>query len=166
MQIENFDSSILVKTLGSCFSEPELELLARSSRFIQRSTSRLSGNSFLLMNVFDCSDGKERSLNDCCDWLLDEFDIVMTKQSLDERYNTDAVRFMRQCFTRILSLLNEHSVKSISDLPFSRIQLTDATSFKIPGNLSSFYVGHQKETATIKMHFNYNFLNGEVSDLL
>jgi len=166
MQIENFDSDLLAKTLKSCFSSSETELLARSSKFVQRSTSRLSGIVFLLLNVFDCTNGKESSLNDSCDWLLDEFDIVMTKQSLDGRYNTDAVSFMRQCFSRILSILNKYTLKSISGLPFTRIQLTDATSFKIPGNLSTFYVGHQKESATIKMHFNYNLLNGEVADLL
>lgn len=166
MEIENFDSSSLIETLKSCFSASEIEDLARSSKFIRRSSSRLSGLSFLQMNVFDSSDGKERSLNDCCDWLSDEFDISMTKQSLDERYNTDAVSFMRSCFKRTLEILNKDVVKSISGLPFSRIQLTDATSFKIPSNLSPFYVGHDDGGATIKMHFNYNLLNGEVADLL
>ena len=70
-----------------------------------------------MLNVFDTSDGKERSLNDCCDWLADEFDLRMTKQSLDERYNIDSM------------------------------------SFKIPANLSTFYIGYQNGgKAIIKMH--------------
>ncbi len=88
MDIKNFDSKRLLAKLEKCFSEPETEELARSSKFIQRKTSRLSGKSFLEMNVFDSSDGKERSLNDSCDWLEEHCGISMTKQSLDERYNT------------------------------------------------------------------------------
>jgi len=166
MEIENFDSTTLLQELSACFSKSEIEGLGRSSKFIQRSTSRLSGLSFLLMNVFDSSDGKERSLNDCCDWLDEEFEISMTKQSLDERYNTDAVRFMRQCFIRVVEILNEGVVDRALSLPFTRIQLTDSTSFKIPSNLSTFYVGNKKGVeAIIKMHFNYNLLNGQVVDL-
>ncbi len=166
MQIENFDPTALLNELSMCFSKGEVEALARSSKFIQRSTSRLGGLSFLLMNVFDSCEGKERSLNDCCDWLEDEFEISMTKQSLDERYNTDAVRFMRQCFSRIVEILNAGVMDRALSLPFSRIQLTDSTSFKIPASLSTFYVGYkQGGEAIIKMHFNYNLLNGQVVDL-
>ncbi len=166
MQIENFDPIPLLSELAACFSKEEIEELARGSKFVQRSTSRLSGRSFLMLNVFDTSDGKERSLNDCCDWLADEFDISMTKQSLDERYNTDAVRFMRHCFSRVLKIVNAGVMERALTLPFSRIQLTDSTSFKIPANLSTFYLGYQNGgEAIIKMHFNYNLLNGQVVDI-
>lgn len=167
MKIENFDSTKLLNELESCFSDIEIEDLARSSKFIQRSTSRLSGKSFLEMNVFDCTDGKERSLNDSCDWLEEHHGLSMVKQFLDERYNTDAVRFMRNCFNRVLKEMNTENLEKVSDLSFSKIQLTDATSFKIPPSLSTFYRGHTKGVdAVIKMHFNYNLLNGQVEDLL
>ena len=167
MEIKNFDSGILLDELEKCFSDPEIEELARSSKFIQRRTSRLSGKSFLEMNVFDPSDGKERSLNDSCDWLEDHHGISMTKQSLDERYNTDAVRFMRGCFDRVMKQMNQESLQEFSGLKFSKIQLTDATSYKIPPNLSTFYRGHTKGVdAVVKMHFNYDLLSGKVEDLL
>lgn len=167
MHIENFDPEALLKELKSCFGKKELEKIARESKFIQRSTSRLSGLSFLMMNVLDCSDGRERSLNDCCDWLEEHFDIELTKQSLDERYNTDAVRFVKTCFTRVLDIINQGVINRQMDLPFSKIQLTDSTSFKIPESLSTFYLGYKGAggKAIIKMHLNYDLLNGEVEDI-
>lgn len=168
MQIENFDKKSLLKTLKNCFKKEELDKIARSSKFIQRSTSRLSGESFLMMNVFDSTDGKERSLNDCCDWLEEHFDVNLTKQSLDERYNTDSVRFMKTCFNRVLKMVNANVIDSRLNLPFSKIQLTDSTSFQIPPSLSNFYVGYKGNggKAIIKMHFNYDLLNGEIADIL
>ena len=168
MQIEKFDQSTLLNELKTCFSKEELEKIARESKFIQRSTSRLSGQSFLMMNVFDSTDGKERSLNDSCDWLEEHFDTNLTKQSLDERYNTDAVRFVKTCFYRILGIVNEGVIDRDMDLPFSRIQITDSTSFQIPPSLSTFYVGYKGNggKAIIKMHLNYDLLNGEVADIL
>jgi len=167
MHIENFDGESLLRELESCFSKDEVEELSRTSKFVQRSTSRLTGLSFLMMNVFDSSDGKERSLNDCCDWLEDHFEISMAKQSLDERFNTDAVSFMRQSFNRILGIVNGGVSNRLIDLPFSRIQLTDSTSFQIPSNLSTFYLGYigNGGESIIKMHLNYNLLNGEIADI-
>lgn len=168
MEIEKFDQESLLSELKEIFDSQEIEQLARSSKFIQRSTSRLSGMSFLLMNVFDSTDGKERSLNDSCDWLEEHFDVLITKQSLDERYNTDSVRFLKSCFDRVLKKVNEGILDREMDLPFSVIQLTDSTSFQIPADLSTFYLGYKGNggEAIIKMHFNYNLLNGAVTDIL
>ena len=79
-----------------------------TTKFVQRSTSRIDSMTFLLLNVFNSSSGM--NLNDSCDWLDEHFDIDMTKQSLDERYNTYAVSFMKRCFEGILSQMNQTSM--------------------------------------------------------
>jgi len=168
MQIENFNQEALLKELSSCFDGQELEKLAFASKFISRKSSRLTGLSFLMMNVFDiadCSDGRERSLDDSCDWLAEHFDISITKQSLHERYNTYAVSFMRSCFLKVLQIVNDSVVDRSMSLPFSKIQITDATSFKIGDHLSTFYKGWQGQESMIKMHLNYNFINGAIEDI-
>jgi hypothetical protein len=149
------------------FSNREIEELARSSKFIQRSSSRLTGMDFLLMNVFDSINGKERSLNDCCQWLEENRDVSIKKQSLDERYNTDSVRFMRMCLARAIEMVNHGFTSSFSNNSFKGIHLTDSTSFKIPGTLSSFYQGggDKSRDAAIKIHLTYDLLDGKVNDL-
>ena len=59
--------------LSTYFSPERLETLARSSRFVERSTSRLTGQNFLMLNVFDKENGKERSLMSQCDYLAEHF---------------------------------------------------------------------------------------------
>lgn len=165
--MRNFDSTTLLSEIKSCFNNKDIESFAKESGFVRRSTSKLTGRSFLMMNIFDTTDGKERSLNDSCDWLEDNFEITMSKQSLDERYNTNAVSFMRMCFNKVLKIVNLGSVARDLDLPFSKIQLLDSTSFRIPDHLSTFYKGWdgQGGNAILKIHLNYDFLNGEIEDI-
>lgn len=167
MKIEDFDQSKLATALKKCFSKKEIEDLARRSKFIQRNTSRVGGMDFLLMNVFDSASGKERSLNDCCQWLEENREIKIRKQSLDERYNTDSVRFMRLCLSRIIEMMNHSFTSSFSNNTFKEINLTDSTSFRIPDILSSFYEGGggRSGNAIIKIHLTYNLLDGKVKDL-
>jgi len=168
MQIEEFDQTALLSELKRCFNSKELEELAKENKFIRRNTSRLTGTSFLMMNVFDTTDGKERTLDDSCDWLEEHFGIIMTKQSLDERYNFQAVDYIKACFYRVLEIVNSGVEARSIKLPFVKIQLTDATSFKIPKHLSSYYKGNKGNggKAVLKIHLNYDFLTGEVEDIL
>lgn len=167
MQIEKFNQRELLKELKNCFDSKQIAKIAKESKFIQRSTSQLTGESFLMMNVFDSTDGKERSLTDSCDWLGEHFGLNIKKQSLDERYNTYSVAFIKSCFSRILQIVNQGVLDRNIELPFSKIQLVDSTSFQIPEQLATFYEGYKGNggKAILKMHFNYNLLNGEVADI-
>jgi len=163
----NFDNRAISKQLKKIFKTSEIEKLARESKFIRRSTSKISGMDFLLMNVFDNANGKERSLNDCCQWLDENRGVVVRKQSLDERYNADAVRFMRNCFKRVIEMVNPKPESMFSNGSFDSIYLTDSTMFKIPPNLSTFYKGGggRSGDAAIKLHYTYNLLDGKLDDL-
>jgi len=167
MQLEKFDQIELLSELKNCFDSKQIARIAKESKFIQRSTSQLTGESFLMMNVFDSTDGKERSLTDSCDWLAENFGVNLKKQSLDERYNTYSVTFIKSCFSRILEIVNEGVLDRDIELPFSKIQLVDSTSFQIPEHLATFYEGYKGNggKAILKIHFNYNLLNGGVTDI-
>lgn len=154
----------LATRLSAYFSAAHLETIARSSRFVERSTSRLTGQNFLMLNVFDKENGKERSLTNQCDYLEEHFSLTMTKQGLDERYNTYAVKFMQSCYEHLLNeVLQDYSFEKGLDIPtvFKSIELTDATSFKIPDFLETFYKGGGGVKASIKLQHRYNLLKGE-----
>ena len=135
--------------LLSFFSKPEIDALGKSTRFVQRQTSKLDGFTFLLMNVFEGYTSSEGSLNDRCDWLEEHFGIDMRKQSLDERYNTYAVRFMKQCFLSMLSSSGSPIAKDTDWSAFSGIHITDSASFKIPAQLRTFYKGFSGKSGTV-----------------
>jgi hypothetical protein len=160
--IENLSSK-----LSAYFDKSSIEALGKASLFVQRSSARLGSYEFLLMNIFDRSSSKERSLNDSCAWLEEYFGISLSKQSLDERYNSYSVAFMRSCFEELLSRINKLSLNKLDLKTFSRIQLTDATSFRISDNLSTFYKGYKGNAgpSVLKIHLNYDLLNGEIADI-
>jgi len=99
--------------------------------------------------------------------ILQNFGINIKKQSLDERYNTHAVSFIKSCFNRILQIVNEGVMDRELELPFSKVQLVDSTSFQIPEHLATFYEGYKGNggKAILKMHLNYNLLNGGITDI-
>lgn len=157
----------LAKQISSCFPEALIEEHAKSTKFVWRSTSRLNGMTFFLMNVFDTTCCNERSLNDCCDWLEDHYGIEMTKQSLDERYNKRSVDFIKVCFNHVLQTLTKSETSQLAPVPFSVIQIVDSTIFKLSGNLASHYVGNGGDggPSFAKIHFNYDLLNGLIQDV-
>src|SRR5215210_7546022 len=87
--------------IASLFDQQAMEQLARQSRFIERSSSRLSGWMFLQLHLLMESSGQEFSLSQMCEELYERHGVVMSKQSLDERFNTFAVSFLRQCFNAV-----------------------------------------------------------------
>jgi hypothetical protein len=149
------------------FKASRIEELGEKSLFVQRSSAKLGSYAFLLMNIFDRRSSKERSLNDSCDWLEEYFGISLSKQSLDERYNTYAVSFMKSCFEELLSEINSLELKKINLKSFSSIQLTDSTSFRIGDNLSDFYKGYKGNAgpSVLKIHLNYDLLNGQIEEI-
>jgi Transposase DDE domain len=165
-------SSQLVKTdfmkyLHELLSGDVLEEIAQSTGFISRSSSRISGESFLRLNVCDFGDKGGMSLTEKCDWLAEEYGIELTKQSLDGRYNTFAVKFMRHCFEEIFKNFTKgfEGLKGLES-KFSAVKLTDATSFQLPKHLAVFYAGNGGSTsnATIKIHQSYELLKGQIVD--
>lgn len=167
MKTEKLDTKTITKHLKKIFKTSDIESLARESGFIRRSTSRISGVDFLFMNVFDSTSGKERSLNDGCRWLFDNRGVSIRKQSLDERYNTDSVRFMQMILKRVTELVNVDLVSSFSNRSFDSIYLTDSTTFKIPANHFAFYEGggNKSGESSIKLQLTYNLIDGRLEDL-
>src|SRR3954447_11912404 len=103
----------VLKQFSSFFKRGQIEQLARQSGFIVRSSSRLSGAAFLDMMVQSIAPQGEWSLNDQCDFLLEHYGIVLTKQSLDERYHTFAVAFLKSCYQALLTQAFSDTVKGI-----------------------------------------------------
>lgn len=100
--------------INELFEDGCLESLARSTGFIERSSSRLSGSAFVMLNVLEGRVGPDWSLQDCCDRLRSCYGIQLSKQSLDERYNTFSVSFLKTVYENFVQALTER--QSVSNL--------------------------------------------------
>lgn len=112
--------------------------LARSTGFIQRSSSKINGHEFIKTLILPCNSPSEDSLNSLCEGMR-EFnpEANISASALAQRINTkSAVQFMRACFEKILKVVREKLVKQFSSLEgalavFNNIYIQDSTIFEI-----------------------------------
>lgn len=151
--------------LSQYFEASKLEDLGKEVQFVERSSSRLTSWMFLQLNTCLIDNAKETSLNDMAVLLRDNFNVKMTKQSLDDRFNACSVALMRQCFESVFEqiLASPYVCKNIPS-GFKRVILRDATSFQLPAHLSSFYQGNGGDTtgSVIKIQHEYDLLSGKI----
>lgn len=153
-------------SLGELLKGEEIESLAYSSGFICRSSSILTGEAFLRLQSGFILGSKEWSLSDQCDYLEDEFGISLVKQSLDRRYHTYAVSFMKNCYDILFSkIFSGHS--SPIGHTFSGILLSDSTSIRLPSSLSPFYPSmyNNKEDSSVKINQTIDIQSFRIMDI-
>lgn len=150
------------------FADDFLNKTARETKFIQRSTSSISGLMFLSLQVFQEGSLRQTSLNEQCDFLEDEYGLRPTKQSLDERYNTYAVSFLKACFGHVVhQVVVKQGGYDHFRARFGRIRVGDATSFQLPAAFSPFYesAGGDTGPSSIKIQYEYEVLSGHFLEL-
>src|SRR5438552_12239229 len=104
--MQHFTSSILT-ICDDIFNPESYHQLARSSEFVQRSSSKIHGHEFVKTLVLPSNGLSEDSLNGLCERMR-EFNpqADISASALAQRINTDAaVRFMKSCFEKILKLV-------------------------------------------------------------
>ena len=157
----------LASRLSQFFTDVRIERIAKDTQFVVRRSSRLSGLMFLELNTFSLFNKYDQSLSEQCDYLEDTFSISMTKQSLDERYNTYAVSFMQSCYTALLSEVLQPYVTALdidnqyNSCFFNGIELVDSTVFDLSTTLQTFYKGGGNVNASVKIQQRYELIRGE-----
>ena len=149
----------LSKKFQTIFEVNRLDGLARKTRFVERSTSQISGHMFLKLNVLFDSNNKESSLNDMCDFLEDHFQVRIKKQSLDERFNQTGVAFMKECFYEVFSKTMHGGDLQCRNHFFSHIYLSDSTAFKLPSALKELYKGTGTASG-LKIFYSFDLAQG------
>jgi hypothetical protein len=92
--------------------------------------------------MFAHHQGKSLSLLDLTGDLHEQFNIRLAKQSLDERFNSGAVKFMKSVLSYLLDkqLVTEKHNSHITR--FNRVRIKDSTRFALPEQFASIYQGY------------------------
>ena len=113
-------------------------------------------------------EGKEGqwSLNDLSFELGLSHQISITKQSLNARFNERLVDLLRSVLESLLHDFLQLDAPLVST-DFDRILLKDSTCFQLPPSLASCYPGSggNGSAAAIRIQFEYNLLDGQITDL-
>lgn len=107
------------------------------------------------------------SLNDMCNELDDKFGCNIKKQSIDERFNTNAVDFLKVLISKCLSKKIPSNDSNSFMNNFTAIKIQDSTSFQISENLSEHYGGSggAASSASARVQFEYDIKNMNISTL-
>jgi hypothetical protein len=119
--------------------------------------------------MFGNLQGIPASLNDFSAYLWDEHQIEISKQGVDDRFNSHAVNFLkRQLQEEMNNKLDFSNLHPLSS-SFSSIRIKDSTKWNLPEAYSDKYKGHggcrANGKAMISVQFDYDLLAGGFIDL-
>ena len=158
--------------LASLLAPARLETLARQSAFIQRTSSKMTGQDFVALMTTEMLDDPAVSLGGLCDLLRQRNpDAAMTPQGLHQRMNSpQAVAYMRE----VLPLaLREQLAPLYRQLPagllapFGRVFLEDSTQCRLHEKLADAFKGSggSASSASVKIHVIYALHHHRLHDL-
>jgi hypothetical protein len=156
----------LGKELEVWFNNEACETLARKTRFIQRSTSRLTGSEFFNLLTVGVLDEPTISYEGLCDLLEQRNpELQITPQALCERMNSDsAVAFLKAGLEKTLKETTRQQTEVMETAwlaAFPRVLLQDSTQMQIHEKLSAEFKGSggNASTASIKIDYSYDVKN-------
>ena len=168
--IEQFKSLLIDQLdmqVATFFTVQELDTLAMQAQFTQRTVNKLSGSTFFKLIVFNSDKLSEQSLNGLCVNLSVHEQVNMAEQSLNERFNKNALIFLKRALEKVLSKQIIDKKVLANKFGFKRILIKDSTSFQIDESLKDIYPGSggAASTASIKIQFEYDILCGTITAL-
>lgn len=151
--------------IDEIFKEEFLTNIARKTKFVQRE-SPLTAKGFISLCSFYKDSICEASLSELSAILETEEQIAISPQAINERFNKYSVEFLKNILREVIARQNkvlknnDYSMKR----RFNRINVVDATSFKISDNLKEFYRGTGGHTASaaVKVQLQYDILSGQI----
>lgn len=154
------------------FTPERLETLARQSAFVQRASSKLSGQDFFTLMTTDMLDEAAMSLGGLCDLLRQRTPhATMTPQALHQRLNTpQAVAYMQEAFELAL---RAQLTPLYARLPptllaaFGRVFLEDSTQCCLHEKLVEAFQGSggSASRATVKIDVIYEVVEHRLHDI-
>lgn len=117
--------------------------------------------------VVFCDSPTTMSLSDHCVSLKNKFDINISKQGLDQRFNPSAVEFIKCILKDHLKDMIFTKMNRVDLHQFSSVLIKDSTRFQVDKNLHKYFPGSTGAAsgAAIHIQFEYDLLSGRLNDL-
>jgi len=118
--------------------------------------------------MFAHHQGKSLSLLDLTGDLYEQFNIRLAKQSLDERFNSSAVKFMKLVLSYLLNNQLATEKHNTHLTKFNRVRIKDSTRFALPEQYASTYQGYggslPNSKSMISIQYEYDLITGKPMD--
>nr|WP_277137816.1 IS4 family transposase [Aneurinibacillus aneurinilyticus] len=113
------------------FSSEHLNEIAVQHGFKKRNR-KIKLEDFIALCAFYHEETGMKSLGQLCATLYDVKNVNVTEEALHQRFNQQAVNFLKTIFNCIFQKQLSDSMLKIENLPFHRIRIVDSTGFKTP----------------------------------
>jgi len=172
MEINQINS--LLKKVQKLISKERINEIAIETKFIQRTSSKITAESFFELNVFDKRNVCTESLEELSAFLYQSKNIDITSQSLDGRFNSKAVDFFKQIFQEIVFIAtkNNFPINTKFTDNFNSIKITDSSNIELPNNCKNEYKGFggSANESAARLQLTYDIKSGgivlvDVSDI-
>ena len=129
------------KNIAHLLNESELNKLAKESKYyVKNNGSLLTAFAFLMSNLYACMYSLHFSLENMSSYLSTHFNICISKQALNQRYNSRSLGFVQLVFRELSKRLYLDSMVNLG-VHFSAIRILDSTIFQIQEKFKKHYVG-------------------------
>jgi hypothetical protein len=150
----------IIRDTKQLFSLEFLDKVARETGFIARK-GKIDAATFLSFNSFLGEDICENTLSGLISKLSSNYKILLSPQALNERFNDNAVEYMREVFNRLMAQQNKILDNNFH---FNRILINDSTLFSLSEKFSSEFKGvGGSSKSSIKIQLQYDLLSGNFS---
>ena len=152
------------------FSNKEVEALARSTSFVER-RSPITGFKFLVTFTTGLLNTPEGTLAQLAAFLSGACLTEVSAQAVDERINTMAIEFMRQCLQKAISMSRRPlDFDEGALVGFDHVYVIDSTNFELHPSLADIFKGNgggaSKSSMRIQLVLDYleGTLHVEIGD--
>ncbi|MDT9027466.1 IS4 family transposase [Rossellomorea yichunensis] len=156
--------SLFSQELQRSLSPQVLQQLAKKVGFVQRA-SKYQAKDLIALCVWLSQKVASTSLTQLCSSLESSTGVLISPEGLNQRFNTSAVRLLRNVLTSLLTqkLFTSQTLPHRYVDQFQRIRILDSTTFQLPDVFACNYQGSggSSHTAGVKVQLEYDLLNGQ-----
>ena len=133
-----FLASRLGGDFSKFFDKFALNRIAVDSGFKQRN-SKFKPWMFVETMLFHGFTHKEVCLNDLASDISNRYDVEISKQGVDSRFNLSSVKMVKMLLSKMVNQFKQiHKIDETFN-QFRTIRIKDSTGFDLPDNLSEFF---------------------------
>jgi len=151
----------IIEHTKSVFSIEFLEKLSKKTNFIKRK-DKITAETFLAFNTFSSEDMCDKSLATLCGRFASQYNIEISPQALNERFNECSTKFMQEIFNSMMVSQNKILNHQNKKMNFGRILVNDSTNYGLPQKFHNEFKGSGSSgsKSAIKIQLQYDLLPG------
>lgn len=117
--------------------------------------------------LFNSLNAKETSLEDLAGGIFNRYNIEVSKQGIDNRFNDSSIKMAKDLLTKMLKHVNQSMSISNEFEHFRTIRVKDSTSFDLPENLAKEFpgLGGGASIAGIRIQYEFDLKGNHIIDM-